>query len=179
MCLHPSNYLWPSACGPMVQMKPFVVSFAEQKNSPQILMPQCIFTVFRDMYGGESKTDINRKRKYTSSEEMLLYCLNMGVDMCAFVHVFGCRHIWKPGAILFLNQYCLFGGWDSIFHCARTHQEMVRLVGVGNPEIHLPGWHFLVWKLLLYKLFLVWVLRIELRSLACKVSSFWRAPEDT
>lgn len=93
---------------------------------------------------GESKTDINRKRKYTSSEEMLLYCLNMGVDMCAFVHVFGCRHIWKPGAILFLNQYCLFGGWDSIFHCARTHQEIVRLVGVGNPEIHLPGWHFLV-----------------------------------
>lgn len=97
MCLHPSTYLWPSACGPMVQMKPFVVSFAEQRNGPQILMTQGIFTVVCTMYEGKiSKTDINRKRKYTSSEEMLLYCLNAGVYMCAFVHVSGCRHIWKP-----------------------------------------------------------------------------------
>lgn len=101
VCLHPSNYLWSSACGPMVQKKPFVVSFAEQRNGLQILTTQGIFTVVCTMYEGKiSKTDINRKKKYTSSEETLLYCLYVDVDMCAFVHVSGCRHIWKPGVSL-------------------------------------------------------------------------------
>lgn len=101
--------------------------------------------------------------------------------MCICACVWVQTHMEAKGHACFLISTIFWWGGDRVFHCARTHQAMARLVGMGNPEIHLPGWHFLVLQLLLHKLFLVWVLRIELRSLACKVlrSFLTPAPEDT
>lgn len=171
VCLHPSNYLWPSACGPMVQKKPFVVSFAEQRNGLQILTTQGIFTVVCTMYEGKiSKTDINRKKK--------IYFLRRNVIVlfiCGCRHVCICACVWVQahmearGQSCFLISTVFLGDGDGVFHCSRTHQVMGRLVGVENPENPLPGWHFPVLKLLLDKLFIVWILRTELRYLACKV----------
>lgn len=84
--------------------------------------------------------------------------------MCLGAGTYGTR-----GQSCFLISTVFLGDGDGVFHCSRTHQVVVRLVGVENPEIHLPGWHFPLLKLLLDKLFIVWILRTELRSLACKV----------